>query len=324
VQVASSNSTQYALLANGRVYAWGLGEDGQLGDGTATTSSTTAVQVQFPAGIKIATLATDAMPWNTGLAIDTKGHAWGWGYSADLCVNKPSSKELVPVELPFSDVTALAGGGDHGLYDAGGTVYACGANHYGDLGDGSTTPSLKPVKVTGLAGKNVTGLFASYNSSGALLSNGTYFDWGYNGAGQLGDGTIGAASSVPMHVALPLPVTQVALGGSYAGNGQTLVLLSDGSLRAWGDDAYGQLGDGQTTNEASPIDITTPSGVTYAHLASGGGTSYALSTTGDVYCWGNNSDGQIGNGERSVQLIPQLIESGASLISSTALDVVTN
>jgi alpha-tubulin suppressor-like RCC1 family protein len=79
VEVATSNSTQYALLADGSVYAWGLGGDGQLGNGTTADSFTVPMRVQFPAGVTIASLPTDSMPYNTGLAIDTTGHAWGWG-----------------------------------------------------------------------------------------------------------------------------------------------------------------------------------------------------------------------------------------------------
>ncbi len=88
-----------------------------------------------------------------------------------------------------------------------------------------------------------------------------------------------------MKVNLPLPVTQVAQGGSYFGNGQTLVQLSDGSLRSWGSDQNGQLGNDKRVNQPSPIEFSPPPGVSYMLFASGGSTSYAVSTTGDVYAW---------------------------------------
>ena len=78
-EVATSNSTEYALLTNGRVYAWGLGNAGQLGDGATTNSFTKPVRVRFPARVRIASLPIDVMPFDTGLAVDTKGHVWGWG-----------------------------------------------------------------------------------------------------------------------------------------------------------------------------------------------------------------------------------------------------
>lgn len=324
VQVATSNSTQYALLANGTVYAWGLGDDGQLGDGGRSNSLTTAVEVRFPPRVTIASLPTDAMPYNTGLAIDTKGHAWGWGFNSagQLCMGN-ADEYLTPVELPFTDVTTMAGAGDHALYDSDGTVYACGGNENGDLGDGSTTPSKTPVTVHALDHDgDVTELVASFNDSGALLSDGTYLDWGYNELGQVGNGPIISSSLQPVAVSLPLPVIEVAQGGSSPNNGQTLVVLSDGSLRSWGADHNGQLGNGQTINEPLPVAFSALPGVKFTSVASGGNTSYAVSTTGDLYSWGGGGDGQIGDGETTWStLAPVKVESGVSFVSATAQNV---
>jgi alpha-tubulin suppressor-like RCC1 family protein len=306
------------------VYAWGLGGDGELGDGSTADSYTVAQRVHFPAGVTIASLPTDAMPYDTALALDSTGQAWGWGLdsSSQLCLGK-ATEELTPVKVPFTDVTALAGAGDHALYVSNGALLACGFNEYGDLGDGSTTPSDKPVQVTALAGRKITVVVASGYDSGALLANGQYYDWGFNGQGQLGDGSLGVSSSVPVEVDLPRAVTQVAEGGGATDNGQTLVELSGGSFRAWGNDEYGQLGDGGTATEASPVRFTAPKGVTYRQLATGSVTSYAVSTSGVVYAWGGNAKGQIGNGDRSTQLTPLAVESGVGGISSTAQNVAT-
>ncbi len=214
--------------------------------------------------------------------------------------------------------------GDHAQYDSDGTVYACGGNHNGDLGNGTTVASRVPVRVRGLSDRSVRTLVASFNDSGALLANGTYLDWGFDGQGQLGDGTIGGASTVPVPVQLPLPVTQVAQGGSTGENGQTLVILSNGSLRAWGADEFGQLGDQGTVAQPSPVAFSAPAGMAYSQVASGGGTSYALTAAGVVYSWGNGMVGQIGNGKPVNQSKPTLVQSGASLISATANDVVIN
>ncbi len=324
VQVATSNSTQYALLANGSVYAWGLGGYGELGNGGTKDSFTVAVKVQFPKGVKIASLPVDAMPYDTGLAVDSTGQPWGWGLDSagQLCLGN-SAMHTKPVQIPLSKVTAMAGAGDHALYYSDGALYACGGNQNGDLGDGTTSPSDTPVVVTALAGRHVRDLVASYHDSGALLADGNYFDWGYDDQGQLGDGTIGVSSSVPVQVHLPLPVMQVVQGGSYSNNGQTLVMLSDGSLCSWGDNQFGQLGNGNKITQPSPIAFAPPTGVTYQSLASGGSTSYAISTSGDVYSWGDGINGQIGNGSTQTQLTPVMVETGASTISSTALDVAT-
>jgi alpha-tubulin suppressor-like RCC1 family protein len=325
-QVATSNSTQYALLDNGTVWAWGQGSAGQLGDGSTTDSFTAAVQVQFPPGVKIAYLPTDAMPYDTAMAVDTNGNAWGWGanHGGALCLGNEQSHDT-PVQLPLTDVTALAGADGHAVYDADGTVVSCGVNSYGVLGDGSTRGSTVPVPVSGLNGQQVVALVSSWQNAGALLADGEYFDWGYDGKGQLGDGTIGQSSSFPLQVLLPdsSPVTQVAQGGSDPGNGQTMVMLQDGSLFAWGSDEFSQLGDGKTGKQASPEQIFPPPGVQYAVLASGGGTSYAISTTADVYAWGADDEGEIGNGTSQMSVpTPVLVDSGATVISSTAGNVV--
>lgn len=324
-QVGSSNSTEYALLTDGRLYAWGLGTQGQLGDGRQRNSFNRPVRVRFPAGVRIASIPTDAMPYDTGLAVDTRGRAWGWGHDhgGQLCLgNRKPFYE--PVRLPFSDVTALAGASNHAVYDDRGTVYACGQNVSGDLGTGSRSSTTRPVRVARLWGKPVVSLVASFANSGALLANGDYYDWGYDADGQLGDGKINKASDVPVKVRLAKPVVEVAQGGSLWGNGATLALLSDGTLRAWGDNWAGQLGNGQRGMRSSPTLIRPPAGVTYASLATGSATSYAVATDGRVYAWGASHVGQVGDGNGRTTLKPVLILTGATSISSTANNVVVS
>jgi alpha-tubulin suppressor-like RCC1 family protein len=324
VQVSSSNAANYALLSDGTVYAWGIGTAGELGNGGTSNQFTTPVRVAFPAGVSIAKLA-DTSPYDTALAIDTAGNAWGWGLDGDgqLCLGN-THRYLTPVQIPLAHVTALAGAGDHALYVVGGNVSACGNNANGDLGNGSTTPSTVPTGVTGLQTGSVASVYTSWRNSGALLTSGQYDSWGYNGLGNVGNGHAGTDALTPQAISLTSPVTHAALGGSGANNGQTLVMLSNGTLRSWGFDKFGQLGDHSTKTEASPITFAPPTNVTYVALATGGSTSYAIDTGGNVWAWGNNNGGQVGNGTVVNQKTPVTVLTGVSQISATAKDVVAH
>ena len=322
IQIATSNSDGYALTSAGTVWAWGVGSYGELGDGTTSSYVTRAVKVSFPAGVKITALP-NPMPFDAALAIDSLGRAWGWGLNADgdLCLS--GLTELRPSRIPLSDVTAATGARTHSLFDSGGRVYACGSGQDGVLGNGSTASSSTPVQVTGLPtdGVRVTALTSSWEGSGALLSNGTYYDWGYNAAGQLGDGRT-ADSDVPVRVTLPAAVTQVSQGGSGAANGQTVAILADGSVWAWGDGTKGQLGDGRTADSDLPVRVRTPAGVAFTKVNSGGYSSYAIDDEGRLWAWGGNQNGQLGTGRGTlVQATPVKVGLHLTQVSSTASNV---
>jgi alpha-tubulin suppressor-like RCC1 family protein len=321
-QIATSNSTNYVLLSDGTVWAWGQGDEGEFGDGGHTNSFSTAVQVRFPAGVQIAFLPTDVMPFDTAMAVDTHGNAWGWGLNekGELCLGSQTLEQF-PVELPFTDVTALAGAWNHAVYDSNGTVYSCGDGSDGVLGDGRTTGSEKRVQVSGLTGLTITSLVSSAGNAGALTTTGQVYDWGLNTSGQLGNRAGYRYSAVPVQVGIRdrSPVTDYVQGGSANSNGQSLVLLADGSVYAWGNDTWSQLGDRGTTMQRSPEQIQPPPGVTYQTLASGGATSYAIDTRGNVWAWGQDNFGQVGNGKTASSVAtPTEVASNAAMISSTA------
>ena len=133
---------------------------------------------------------------------------------------------------------------------ANGAVEACSQNSDGQLGNGTTTDSLKPVRVKGLPSSPVTSISAGPSSSTALLKNGQVWGWGNNKAGQLGNGTTKNVNKLPVEAtALPTGVTftYVATGGDHS-----LGLDSAGDVYAWGNDGRGQLGDAGNTDEGDP------------------------------------------------------------------------
>ncbi|MGM7684313.1 RCC1 domain-containing protein [Cytobacillus sp. Hm23] len=134
-----------------------------------------------------------------------------------------------------------------------------------------------------------------YSHSVALASDGTVFTWGDNGNGQLGDGSKTDQDS-PTAITFPGDVTikQVVTGMSH-----TIALASDGTVFTWGNNQDGQLGDGNSgwgTNQLSPVAITFPRGVTIKQVAAGGSHTIALASDGTVFTWGDNRQGELGDG----------------------------
>jgi alpha-tubulin suppressor-like RCC1 family protein len=321
VQIATSNSDGYARTSTGAVYGWGVNSYGELGDGQLTPYETKAFKVQFPAGVTITSLA-NPMPFDGALAIDSTGHAWGWGLNAadDLCLSGLVEKQ--PQQLPLADVTLATGARTHALVDAHGTVYSCGSGDAGELGNGSTASASTPTPVVGLPdGVKVTALTSSWEGSGALLGNGDYYNWGYNAAGQLGNGST-TNSAVPVKVALPDPVTQVFQGGSGAKNGQTIAILRNRAAWTWGNNDRGQLGIGSRTNSGVPVQVHVPKNVVFVNVSSGGYASYGIDQAGQLWAWGDNRSGQLGTGTGTeLATLPVKVGIHLTQVSSTAQNV---
>lgn len=321
VQIATSNSDGYALTSTGAVYGWGVNSYGELGDGQLTPYETRAVRVEFPAGVTISSLA-NPMPFDAALAIDSTGHAWGWGLNGfdDLCLSGLVNSR--PEQLPLSDVTLVTGARTHALFDSKGTLFACGSGDAGELGNGSTASSSQPTAVVGLpGGVKVAALTSSWEGSGALLANGDYYNWGYNAAGQLGNGST-VDSAVPVKVDLPGPVRQVFQGGSGPKNGQTVTVLRDGNTWTWGDNDRGQLGIGTLTSSDVPVRVHVPKGVTFVTVNSGGYASYGIDQAGRLWAWGDNRSGQLGTGSSpTFSTLPVDVRIHLGQVSSTAQNV---
>jgi hypothetical protein len=131
-------------------------------------------------------------------------------------------------------------------------------------------------------------LSAGGSHSLGLRSDGTVWAWGYNGYGQLGNGTT-TNTPVPAQVSGLSGVVAIAAGANHS-----LALRSDGTVWAWGNGAYGQLGDGATGNAATPVQVKSLSGI--VSIAAGGYHSLALRSDGTVWAWGYNNAGQLGDG----------------------------
>jgi alpha-tubulin suppressor-like RCC1 family protein len=265
----------------------------------------------------------DAMP--TGAAGSSVAIlSWGDNSSGELGngVTGGTSDTPVSVSLP-AGVTpvAIAGGGGGGdpqssqycAYAIGsdGNVYAWGDNSSGELGNGSAVAnSNTPVVVSLPSGVAPTAISAAQGVGYAIGSNGKLYAWGNNFYGNLGNGST-TNSNTPVAVSLPTGVTPIAIAGGYE---SAYAIGSDMKLYAWGDNFYGELGNGGTTNSAVPVVVSLPSGVTPKAIAGGGGTGYAIGSDGNLYAWGYNVDGQLGDGSTTNSNTPVVVSLPSGVI----------
>ncbi|WP_033667640.1 RCC1 domain-containing protein [Salinispora fenicalii] len=244
------------------------------------------------------------------------GLAWGNNSDGELGDGTTTdSSTPVAVDLPAdTTITAIAAGTAYGLaLTSAGTVLAWGDNSAGQLGDGTTTDSSTPVAVDLPAGTTITAVAAGDRHSLALTSTGTMLAWGENFIGQLGDGTT-TRRSTPVAVNLPTGTTITAVA---AGDRHSLALTSTGTMLAWGENFIGQLGDGTTTRRSTPVAVNLPTGTTITAVAAGDRHSLALTSTGTVLAWGDNSAGQLGDGTLTDSSTPVAVDLPAGTTITT-------
>ncbi|HEX9102076.1 MAG TPA: DUF6531 domain-containing protein, partial [Polyangia bacterium] len=190
-----------------------------------------------------------------------------------------------------------------------------GNNDQGQLGDGTTTARPTPVAVTGLQGK-VIAIASGWYHGAALYANGAVIAWGYNAHGELGDGNT-LNSATPQWVATSSAFsTNAQARGIGAGAYHTFIVTKDNALVSFGWNGYGQLGDGTTTSQSAPVAV---SGLTTnITMAAGGfGHSVAVKNDGTVWTWGNDANGQLGDGTTNNRL------TAAQITSLTGVQLVT-
>jgi alpha-tubulin suppressor-like RCC1 family protein len=275
------------------------------------------VAVKLPAGTKLTSIRAGC---DHNLALTSKGTVLAWGLNKYGQLGDGTTKNRrtpVQVKLPKgTKVTAISTGCYHSLaISSTGKLYAWGYNAHGQLGDGTTKNRRTPVQVKLPSGDKTSIVAGGCDYSLASTSDGL-FGWGQNDEGQLGNDS---TTSTDTPVLVPLlfrgtgPGTITSL---FAGCGHTTALFSKGGVLAWGNNNAGQLGDGTTTSSDKPVGVKVPTGVSVKSIASGCFSSLALTGTGTLLAWGENSSGQLGTGSTANSDVPVPVDLPPGLLST--------
>jgi alpha-tubulin suppressor-like RCC1 family protein len=267
VAVTAGLETTIVLRGDGTVWAWGRNDCGQVGDGTSTHDNVVNCNRLSPVQALVQNIRAISSGEFTTVALDSNGEVWAWGLGdygqlgqASLPYDNP-----VPTKVPnLTNVIAIAGGGRHTVaLRSDGTVWTFGWNGSGQLGNGTVGGNNPhPAQVPGLT--NVRAIAAGYRHTAALRGDGTVVAWGSNAYGNLGCGITPDKSPVPVQV--PGLANVLFIAGGY-GNEYTFAALGDGTFWAWGDNRRGQLGTqvaGVLNPYYSPVQVPFVSNVQFA------------------------------------------------------------
>ncbi|MFM7064483.1 MAG: RCC1-like domain-containing protein, partial [Actinomycetes bacterium] len=289
ISVGGSHSCRTAAL--GTVECWGNNGNGQLGSMRKGRNRSWPAPVL---GLYGATSVDTGRDHTCALLTGGSVSCWGNNSAGELGDGGTDDRGTPANVLGLATAVSVATGGEHSCaLLASRTVRCWGDNAYGQLGDGTSVQQNTPVTVLGLS--NVAAIAAGEYYTCALLVDGSARCWGDNANGQLGDGTT-TDRSAPTVVGGLTGATAISASNSDdvgVGGEFTCALVANGSVRCWGENSRGQLGDGTTTDRSVPTAVTSLSSATSISV----GTSHACASLADgaVKCWGGNEAGTIGD-----------------------------
>jgi alpha-tubulin suppressor-like RCC1 family protein len=297
-EIITNNSLTIAILNDGTAKAWGYNSYYQLGNGSSTnkyvptvvTNLTNIKKIYIGSNYVVAHLNNDM------------AKVWGNNTYGQLGDGTTVSKSVPTIVSELKDIKQILVSNNYYTTVAllsDGTLMTCGANGWGQLGNGTTGNKTVPTEVSNLTGVADISVSSNY-ATVAILNNGTAKAWGYNTSGQLGDGAI-VSKYVPTEVSGLTDVKQIVTANNY-----TAAVLNDGIVKMWGYNVYGQLGDGTTTNRGVPTAVSGLNNM--KQLVCGNNYSVAaLLNDGTIMTWGYNAYGQLGDGTTANKYVPTAV-----------------
>lgn len=288
-------------------YCWGRNNDGQLGNGT-TTSSMIPVPVDDLGFLEFSGVMVGG---ETSCAVTTTNDAYCWGSDGRGALGDSNAgNSTVPVAVEGGhSFTRVATSGSHSCgITTGGDAYCWGDNLRGKLGDGTTNDSQTPVQVSGsYTWTDITtgGPGGGQNAhTCGVTDTGDAYCWGFGSAGQRGDGTTNRDQTVPALVQGGLAFTQVSAGESH-----TCGVTQSKEIYCWGRNYESQLGNGTTdAGDTSPVKVASTA--SFVQVNAGQVHTCALTDGSAAYCWGTNLAGGLGDGTTTNRTSPVAVSSG--------------
>jgi alpha-tubulin suppressor-like RCC1 family protein len=303
------------VTTDDRAYCWGWNKYGQLGDGT-TIHRTRPVLV---AGGHLFREISAGDTRTCGVTTDNRAYCWGYNANGQLG-DGTAIDRLTPVPVTGGlrfrqiNVNRYQGGHTCGVTTED-RAYCWGTNFYGQLGDGTTVYRRRtPVPVVGtLLFREVT---VGYFYTCGVTTERRAHCWGYNGQGQLGDGTT-TNRKRPVMVAGGFLFRQVSAGSSHACGATT-----EYRAYCWGDGHAGKLGDGSGLDKPTPFPVS--GGLSFRQVNAGAFHSCGVTRDNRAYCWGDNAYGALGDGtKRNWRSTPGAVAGGLDFSSVSAGDLHT-
>lgn len=280
IQAAGGGEHSAALLSDGTVLSWGNNSSGQIGNGTTGVSG--CFCVPFPVQSSITDVVQLEAGYGHTLAVKADGTVWAWGANTDGQIGDNSQMDRpTPVQVGvgvagFTNIVAVSAGEFHSMaLKSDGTVWVWGNNGNGQVGNNSTTPANQLVPVQNTTLSNVVAISAGAFHNITLLRDGTVRVWGRNSEGQVGNGSASGNQLVPVQTSGITNVVEIEAGGGYT----NVVRLSDGSVRAWGYNGEGEVGNGTTLTSGcfcQSTPVTTSVGTGNAAIGNGYFHGFAL------------------------------------------------